>query len=61
MAFTEVDVKQIRGIVREEIETAFRALFVAARLEDFAGLMAPEIEVRMKEALASIEGNAEKL
>jgi len=61
MAFTDDEVKQIRSMIREEVETAFRALFVAARLEDFAGLMTPEVEVLVKEALANIEGNAEKL
>jgi len=61
MAITSEDEKQIRSIVREEIETALEALFLAARLEDFANLMTPEVESRVKEALASIACNAEKL
>ncbi|MEP7213885.1 MAG: hypothetical protein ABI791_12450 [Acidobacteriota bacterium] len=61
MALTDDDILVIRKLVREEIENAFSALFTATRLEDFAGLMAPDIEARVRDALANIESNSEKL
>ena len=61
MPFIDEDILTIRKIVREEIENAFSALFTAARLEDFAGMMTPAIEARVREVLTNIEQNHEKV
>lgn len=61
MALTEEDIVAVQKLVREEIENAFAALFTAARLEDFAGLMTPAVEAKLREALANIECNSEKI
>ena len=61
MAITEEDIVQIRGIIKEEIDSALAGLFLAARVEDFGGLMAPELEVNVRAALANIECNSEKV
>jgi hypothetical protein len=61
MAITDEDVLQIRGMIREEIERAFAAVFLATRVEDFGGMMTPEIEKSVREALANIECNSEKV
>ena len=36
-------------------------MFAAARLEDFAGLMTPQVEARVREALANIQCNSENV
>ncbi|MGI8813625.1 MAG: hypothetical protein ACR2IH_14010 [Pyrinomonadaceae bacterium] len=61
MPLLDDDLLTIRKIVREEIENAFSALFTATRLEDFAGMMTPAVEARVREALANIEHNSEKI
>ena len=61
MAITDEDMVQIRGMIRDEIERAFAAVFLATRVEDFAGIMTPAVEKSVREALANIECNSEKL
>ena len=61
MALMDEDIVAIRKIVREEIEDAFSAMFTATRLEKFSGMMTPDIENRLREALANIECNSEKV
>lgn len=61
MALIDEDILMIRKIVRDEIEGALAALFTATRLEDFAGMMTPAVESRVREALANIESNSEKV
>ena len=57
MAMSDEDLSEIREMIREEIAAAFAALFVAARIQNFAKVLTPEIEARVKEILASIECN----
>ena len=61
MAITDEDIVQIREIIKEEIETTLSALFLATRVEDFGGIMTPQTEARVREALANIECNTEKV
>ena len=61
MAITEEDEAQIRAIIREEISDAVSSLFLAARLENLTAIMTPKLESRVREALANIECNSEKV
>ena len=61
MPLSDADLDQVRSLVRAGIEEAFAAMFAAARLEDFAGLMTPEVEARVRDALANIQCNSENL
>ena len=61
MPLSEADLEQVRSLVRAGIEEAFAAMFAAARLEDFAGLMTPQVEARVREALANIQCNSENV
>jgi hypothetical protein len=61
MGITEEDEVQLRAIIREEISSAVASLFLAARLENLAEIMTPELESRVREALANIECNSEKV
>jgi hypothetical protein len=61
MALTDDDILVIRKLVRDEIENSFSALFTATRLEEFSGMMTPAVEVLVREALANIECNSEKI
>jgi hypothetical protein len=61
MPLSEDDLDQVRRLIRAGIEEAFAAMFTATRLEDFAGLMTPEVEARVRDALANIQCNSEKV
>ena len=61
MAFSDEDIQQLRLLIREEIDSALTALFVSARIQDFGKVLTPELEVRVKEVLANIECNVEKV
>jgi hypothetical protein len=61
MAIADEDREQIQSMIREEIGRAVASLFLAARLENLAGLMTPQLESRIREALANIECNSEKV
>ncbi len=61
MAIPYEDIAEIRRLIREEIQAAIAALFLAARVEDFAGIMTPALETRVRDALANIECNSEKV
>jgi hypothetical protein len=61
MPLSEADLDEVRSLIRAGIDEAFAAMFAAARLEDFAGLMTPEVEARVRDALANIQCNSENV
>jgi hypothetical protein len=61
MPLSEADLDEVRSMIRAGIDEAFSAMFAAARLEDFAGLMTPEVEARVRDALANIQCNSENV
>jgi hypothetical protein len=61
MPLSEADLDEVRSMIRAGIDEAFAAMFAAARLEDFAGLMTPEVEARVRDALANIQCNSENV